>query len=65
MALGTHEETSIIHTAGTDDAQSHLATVFYNWLTGLGYLGVCLSQRGSRIHQELADGSMALAGCLM
>lgn len=54
-----------MHTAGTDADQSRLAAVFYNWSTGLGYLGVRLSQRGSRIHQELADGTMALAGCLM
>lgn len=54
-----------MHTAGTDVDRSRLAAVFYNWLTGLGYLGVRLSQRGSRIHQELADGTMALAGCLM
>lgn len=54
-----------MQTAGTDVDWSHLAAGCYIWLTGLGYLGVCLSQRGSRIHQELADGTMALAGCLM
>jgi len=54
-----------MHTAGTDADQSRLAEVFCNLLTRLGYLGVRLSQRGSRIHQELADGTMALAGRFM
>lgn len=54
-----------MQTVGTDADRSRLAAVFYNWLTGLGYLGVRLSQRGSRIHQELADGAVALAGCLV
>ena len=54
-----------MRTAGTDADRSRLAAVFYNWLMGLGYLGVRLSQRGSCIHQELADDAMALAGCLM
>lgn len=54
-----------MHTVGTDADQSCLAAVLYNSLIKLGYLGVRLSQRGSRIHQELADGTMALAGRFM
>lgn len=54
-----------MQTAGTDADRSRSAAGVCEWLVELCYLGVCLSQRGSCIHQELADGTVALAGCLM
>lgn len=64
MSLSTHKEASAMQAAGR---MLQGLTQHRGWwgLMELPYLGVCLSQRGSCIHQELADGAVALAGCLV